>query len=395
MRRTGPEARKGVGAAGLALAAVVVLLTPAPARAAFPDVPPGHWARSAIRYVAEDRDWMRDYGEAEFRPSAPLARRHLARALVLAFAPQDPVDPDVVFTDLPPDDPHYPFANVAVARGWLGAKDGAFRPAGKVKVRALDGAIVRALGLGAELAGLDAIATEDGVSLRRPPGFAALVLARNLRLHPNHPTDQEARELRPSQPVTRAYAAWALRRAHLVATAETWRLAAVARFRTIVLPAMNDARRRAVEHAFRFVGYPYVYAGEWHEPTPPGYCCGAQAQGGFDCSGFVWWVLRAPGGGWDNTRYRPYAGWPLPERSSRDMARATTRRLGWARMKPMDVMLFDPSGGSGWEGVSHAGLWLGNGWLIDSGNGQAGVTINWAQTGWYRDSFVWARRVIR
>ncbi|HSL68015.1 MAG TPA: NlpC/P60 family protein, partial [Actinomycetota bacterium] len=185
-----------------------------------------------------------------------------------------------------------------------------------------------------------------------------------------------------------------LRRAHRVATVETWRLSAAQRYAAIRLPAMNEARRKAVEFAFQYVGYPYIYAGEWHRPTPSGYCCGAQPQGGFDCSGFVWWVVRAPGGGWDNTSYRPYAGWPLPERSSRDMARATPERRGWSRMRPMDVMFFDPSGGTGWRGVSHAALWLGNGWLIDSAGGQGGVTINWGPGSWYRDSFVWARRVL-
>jgi cell wall-associated NlpC family hydrolase len=61
----------------------------------------------------------------------------------------------------------------------------------------------------------------------------------------------------------------------------------------------------------------------------------------------------------------------------------------------MDVMFFDPSGGNGWAGVSHAGLYLGNGWIIDSSNSPDGVAISWASEGWYRDSFVWSRRVIR
>jgi cell wall-associated NlpC family hydrolase len=61
----------------------------------------------------------------------------------------------------------------------------------------------------------------------------------------------------------------------------------------------------------------------------------------------------------------------------------------------MDVMFFDPSGGTGWRGVSHASLYLGNGWIVDSSNGQDGVTIVWGADGWHRESFVWARKVIR
>lgn len=61
----------------------------------------------------------------------------------------------------------------------------------------------------------------------------------------------------------------------------------------------------------------------------------------------------------------------------------------------MDVMFFDPSGGTGWRGVSHAALYLGNGWIVDSSDGRGGVSVEWGRDGWYRDSFVWSRRVIR
>ena len=371
------------------------LLSSAPAVAAFSDVPAGYWASAAISYVAEQRNWMRDFGSSEFRPEARLQRRHLARAAVRAFAPSESADPGITFTDLEPDSPFFPFANVAVKLGWMTAPDGAFRPLGAVRKMDLDRVLVRALGLRAEIAGLAGIRTEDGYRLRRPKAFSVLVLAQALHLHYNHPGGSERRELLPSNRVRRADAAYALRRAHRVLVAESWRLSAASRYRDVVLPTMGPARLAATEFALSHVGWPYVYAGEWAWKTPAGYCCGRQEKGGFDCSGFVWWVLRAPGDGWDNTDFRPYLGWPLPQRSSSDMARATRNRLRWRETRPMDVMFFDPSGGTGWAGVSHAGLYLGNGWIIDSANGQDGVSINWAAEGWYRDSFVWSRRVIR
>ncbi|MGH2683169.1 MAG: C40 family peptidase [Actinomycetota bacterium] len=386
---------RAVRAAVTAVAVASTLLRAGPATAAFSDVPSGHWAASAISYVAEQRNWMRDFGSTEFRPEARLQRRHLARAVVRAFARSEPTDPSITFTDLPSDDPFFPFANVAVKLGWMSDSEGAFLPRAAVTKIDLDRALVKALGLTKEIAGLASIRTEDGYRFRRPKGFAVLALGLSLRLHHNHPGGSEGRELLPGSRVRRADAAFALRRAHRVRMSESWRLSAASRYRDVTLPAMGEARRAATEFALAHVGWPYVYAGEWYRKTPAGYCCGAQVRGGFDCSGFVWWVLRAPGEGWDNTEVRPYPGWRLVQRSSSDMARATRNRLGWRETRPMDVMFFDPSGGDGWAGVSHAGLFLGNGWVIDSSNGQGGVTISWAAEGWHRDSFVWSRRVIR
>ena len=391
--------RSGHRVARWAVAGVVALastlLPAAPAAAAFSDVPAGYWASSAISYVAQRRTWMRDFGTSEFRPEARIQRRHLARAVVRAFAPTEPADPGITFMDLPADDAFFRFANVAVKLGWMTASDGAFRPGGAVRKIELDRALVKAVGLTEEMAGLENIRTEDGYRFSRPEGFSALTLAQALRLHRNHPGGSEERELLPASRVRRADAAWALRRAHRIVVAESWRLSGASRYRNVVLPPMGQARRAATEFALAHVGWPYIYSGEWGRRTPDGYCCGAQPKGGFDCSGFVWWVLRAPGDGWDNTAFRPYQGWPLPQRSSSDIARATRNRLRWRDTRPMDVMLFDPSGGTGWAGVSHAGLYLGNGWIIDSSNGVDGVTISWASEGWYRDSFVWSRRVIR
>ena len=59
---------------------------------------------------------------------------------------------------------------------------------------------------------------------------------------------------------------------------------------------MRDEEGAAVvEFALSYAGYPYVYAGEWYAKTPAGYCCGAQAQGGFDCSGFSMYVFAQVG----------------------------------------------------------------------------------------------------
>lgn len=375
-------------------AAGLTVGTAGPAAASFQDVPGRHWAAGAIAYVAEQHDWMRDYGEGEFRPNARLTRRHLARALVRAFAPKEVPDPAIAFFDLDPQDRFHPFAAVAVARGWMTAPGGAFEPTGRVAKVALDRALVRALGLTAEIRGLSRMTTEDGTRLRRPSGFAEMVLAQELGLHYNHPVgDGERRELLPTTAVRRADAAQALYRA--ASAAGTWRVTSLERYRRIVLPNMTEDQQAAIEFAMRYAGYPYIYAAEWFRETPDGYCCGTQPQGGFDCSGYVWWVMRKPGSGYDNSAFRPYRGWDLPERSSREMARSAPVRVRYGDLRPMDLMFFDGDASSAdWEGVDHVGLYMGRGWMIHSSGGNTGVTVEWAREGWWRDHFKWGRRLI-
>lgn len=383
--------RRGAGLA--ALVAGALLAPAAPAWAAFADVPGGYWAKSSIVYVAQDRNWMRDYGSDEFRPESRLLRRHLARAVVRAFAPGEPVDSSITFSDLPPENYWYRYANVAVKKGWMRARDGAFVSAGTVTKIDLDRALVLALGLRGEVRGLDRIQTSDGARFARPSGFPYLVLGESLRLHHNHGAGAEWREILPGSEVLRADAAYALHRAALAAG--TWRVSSLERFESVVLPVMTTARRRATEFALKYAGYPYVYAGEWYRPTPDGYCCGDQPQGGFDCSGYAWWVLRAPGDGWDNTSVRPYHGWALPERASRYMAKNAPKRLAFSTTKAMDLLFYDSDGaGDGWEAVDHVGLSLGGGWMIHSAGGSGGVVIDWVADGWWAERYVWGRKVI-
>jgi cell wall-associated NlpC family hydrolase len=354
----------------------------------FSDVPAGYWAKDAINHVAQVNDWMRDFGTEEFRPEEPLTRAQLARGLVLAFAPGDEPDQSIRFNDLPPEDPYFPYANVAVKRGWIGAKGGSFRPAGRVSKIALDRGLVRALRLGQELKGLNGIQTEDGQPLTRPRGFAQLLLGQALRLHFNHATSEEARELLPTTSVTRADGAFALSEA--VEADGTWRVTKLEDYRSVVLPVMSAEEREAAEFALAYAGYPYVWAGEWGTATPADYCCGEQVQGGFDCSGFAWWVMRAPDEEWDNTHVRPYEGWPLPERSSRAMAEATTEPIPYEELRPLDLLFFQSEP----DRVNHVGLFLGNGWMIHSSSYNDGVSLGRVEEGYYREGFTWGRRLI-
>src|SRR5262245_29828240 len=131
----------------------------------FTDVPTSYWDYTAIVYVASTHTWMQDYGTSTFKPSTKETRSLLARALVEAYAPDEPIDAKITFPDLPDSDPFYPFANVAVKLGWiLPQDDGDWAGDNQVKKNLTDKAIVMAMGLGDAADGIAHIHQEDGTT---------------------------------------------------------------------------------------------------------------------------------------------------------------------------------------------------------------------------------------
>ena len=351
------------------------------------------YAHAAIDAVARDTNWMRDYGKYRFHPTASESRELFARAVVRAFAPDQAPADGVTFSDLPSDDPFYPYANVAVSNGWMTATDGAFAPTDPVDEYTVSRALVYALGLQSDVRGANGIHTHDGTVLKHPGHFGIYLIGRILSLWYNHDYsvkgDGEAYDILPGQPVPRDDVAWALRRATVLGDSAHWYADPYA---DIDLGNPSDAVQQAIEFGLRYVGYPYIYAGEWNTATAAGYCCGAQPQGGFDCSGFTWWILRAPDSTWDNTKIRGYEGWVLPQRASYEMAAAMKprQRVAYKDLKPGDIMLYgsskDPSS------IYHVDTYIGGGWSLDSGGN--GVSIVNNSSGWYRDTFQYGRHLV-
>jgi NlpC/P60 family/S-layer homology domain len=384
---------RGLLAASLALACVIVARGPqANARVAtFSDVPRGFWAAEAIDYVAGDFDWMRDGppgddGASRFRPLRLESRGLFARALVRAFAPEEPVRDSVTFADLEPGEPFFAAVDVAVGLGWMRADpDGEFRPTDPVTTLETHEALVAAVGLGELADAASAIHLRGGMTIEGPDGFGAMLIGMRMGLRYDHPDD--ALDVSPTSPLPRAEVAWSLYRA---ATMPDRTVTSLARYAHIELPNLDPRRQAIVRWGIRYVGYPYVWGGEWSRPTTPGYCCGAQVVGGFDCSGLAWWLLRAGDAGWDNSPPRPYAGWRLPQRDSAAMA-ATGGHVSWGDLRAGDLLFYD---GDGDGRVDHVNTFIGNGWAIDSSDSLGGVTLTWLGSGWYADHFVHGRRVI-
>ena len=356
------------------------------------DVSKSYWARGAIDAVAYTHTWMRDYGATTFRPTAFERREQFAKAVVRAFAPNEQPDPNLTFDDVPADDPHAPTDNVAVKLGWMVPTGKDFRPDDAVTTREVHRALTFALGLRSVVAGINKIHTTDGYVFKHPADLGVMLLGNVLGLRYNHEND-ESLDVGPGDKLSRAEVAWSLAQANVIQTSETWRKTSVQVYKAIHLGPVPEAFRPVVEFGLRYVGYPYIYAGEWGTKTPVGYCCGAQPRGGFDCSGLMWWVLRAPDSMYDNTKVRPYKGFILNERSSNDMAHAIVKakRLTFDETRAGDLLFYDgDSNGT----IDHVDLSLGWGWALDSGSDGVTVLRVADPNSWYQRVFAWGRKLV-
>jgi hypothetical protein len=353
------------------------------------DVGKKHWARTAVDLVGATNDWMRDYrvsedGRYPFKPDALETRRLFARALFRALGSDLAPDPGLAFDDLPDGDRFFRAANVAVSQGWIEIDGSSFRPLEPVTTLVVHRALVVALGLGDIAAGADAIHLRDGTPLATPRGFGTLLLGMRLGLRYNH--GDEALDVGPESALSRAEVAWSLYRA---ATAPSWVRDSLTPYATIELPNLSPRMQEVVTWGLRYVGYPYVWGGDWAEATPDGYCCGWQPRGGFDCSGLAWWLMKKAGAGWDNSPPREYVGWSLPERSSAQMA-SVGAKVRWDEIKPGDLLFYD---GDEDGVVDHVDVSIGSGWALDSGSSAGGVSIVRVEDSWYEEHFVRARRI--
>ena len=303
------------------------------------------WAQREIRVVTS-RGLMGGKA-ASFQPDAPLTQAALA---------------DLVadLTDRSAATPVDPTASVTMAK--------------------LDSKLVAALGLGADAAAFATAARAAG--LAPPSRFGTEAVARLLGLRTNHPAGQDALELLPNDPATRAEAAFSA--AQILGYGD-WELQGVDdAAKSFELPELAPWQRRILRVAVSFIGFPYVWGGTSENSQTP---FGAATPGGFDCSGFVWRVYKLqayPGAS--------QLGGVLRGRTTMAMSGEIARsaRITLDELEPADVLFFGSRGpGSKPAQVNHTGIYLGNGWFIHS----SGYGVALAQLdGWYASSFAWARR---
>jgi len=312
---------------------------------AFPSGSKRSWAQPQIRVVVAHRLMARTV--AAFRPNDALTRAEL----------QDLV---AGLTEEPPKEVANPEAPVTIAQ--------------------LDAQLVRALGLAAEARIFyDAAA---GAGLHPPARFGTEVVARVLGLRTNHPAGQDDLERLPADPAPRAEVAYSAAQILRFSDWETQSVRdAAAAFE---IPTLTPWQRRVLTTAVAFIVFPYVWGGESEFAESP---FGAQARGGFDCSGFAWRVYKL-----QSYRGAPQLATTLRGRTAAAMAGEVPRRkrIKVAQLAPADLLFFGNGGRRARAAqIDHEAIYLGNGWLIQSsGYGVALAPV----AGWYQNRLAWGRR---
>lgn len=130
------------------------------------------------------------------------------------------------------------------------------------------------------------------------------------------------------------------------------------------LISRQDKRiKRIVEEAYKNLGRPYIY--------------GDIGVKGFDCSGLTY------------SLYLTQLGIELP-RSSASLASVGTK-INKADLIQGDILLFNTSG----EGISHAGIYVGEGKMIHASSGKRKVVIEDLNSKYYSSRYVTARRILK
>jgi len=124
--------------------------------------------------------------------------------------------------------------------------------------------------------------------------------------------------------------------------------------------AENSDSSRLGDSALKYRGVPYRYAG--------------MSSRGMDCSGLVARVLQAHG-----------MRAPHNSRALFQLGKPVAR----AELKPDDLVFFSTRG----QGVSHVGIYLGEGKFVHASSGGGSVQVSSLDSGYYARRFVGARRI--
>jgi cell wall-associated NlpC family hydrolase len=260
----------------------------------------------------------------------------------------------------------------AIARPTGGAQRIAVPAGARVTVATFHRLVVKQLGLSDLARSVQAEATRAG--LQPPTRFGTEVVARQLGLRFDHPSQDDRLELYPTDPITRAEAAYSFAQILRNPTGGPYYAREVlGRFS---LPGYTEAQRRVLRIAVSKIGMPYVWGGE-SDTASSRY--GPQAHGGYDCSGFVWRVFKLSG---------DPAGASIGGRTAAAMAREIpkAKRVRFKGIRPADLLFFYP------PGIGHVGIALSRDFMIHSSS--QGVYVAPLFESWRQGSFAWARHVV-
>jgi cell wall-associated NlpC family hydrolase len=367
----------------LALGVLLYACMTTPAQAAtvtYSDVSATLWARSQIQWAAST-GWVQPRTPTTFGPAKIATRMAAARVLAhLAFQRYETPMAANPYTQ-------------AVAAGWILPGTGADE---QIPQWEFDRGALRVMGLMAQAQNIGHLRTADNWQPPMAFAFGIEQAIRAIGARTNAPEGSDAWETWPTTGMRRVnLAVEANALAHLSAYSVSSLASKVAVAHA--LPAWTPLKRAVLGMALRYAGAPYVWAGEWPTTASP---YGTQAAGGFDCSGFVWWVMKehtytlADGFKWSGST-------AIQARSTYDMAAAlpVSRRISYASLHAGDILFWSsaPNGvKTAAATVYHTGIYLGKGWTINSHGSGDGVTLDYMGpgAGWYHDAFAFGWRVL-
>ena len=143
---------------------------------------------------------------------------------------------------------------------------------------------------------------------------------------------------------------------------ETTTAAAANTETTVASATASSSSSSVVEIAKKYLGCKYVYGGS--------------SPSGFDCSGFTSYVYGQ-------------CGISLARTSYAQASQGTA--VSKSELQPGDLLLFTTNGSSG--GISHVGIYVGNGQFIHAANATRGVVYDTINSGYYATNYAGARRI--
>lgn len=131
-----------------------------------------------------------------------------------------------------------------------------------------------------------------------------------------------------------------------------------------VKPAMSEVASNMLDVAYQYIGYRYVYAGN-------------SPRTGFDCSGFIQYVMNKN-------------GWSIGHSLSQQLNSGP--RIAMKDLQPGDLVFFKNTFR---KGLSHVGMYIGNGKFVHAESERTGVLISNLHSNYYTAHYYAATRPTR
>ena len=328
------------------------------------------FGQDAARELVKARAWAGPVKALELQRDA--TRRELVALMTPVLGlPAGPIG--AAWRDVAADDPQGAAAKAAVERGWLAVGGDAVALDAPVTGFDANRAFTLGLGMGRAVARMGKFTDGAGRAFALPEGFGTSITAREAGLRRNYPSSDDQYERHDSQPLRLAdLLLMAARGRYIRRNGVPSSVRALQGFR---IPAVDPIFVPTVQRALALVGNPYVWGGEWLDQNSP---LDPQAAGGFDCSGFVWYV-------WTTGDRAAEAQINMPSGRTTYTMNVGKRgkRIAWQRAQAGDLVFFGSGGRrTPLNQASHMSISLGNKWIIHSSGGRGGVSITYLPTYW-------------